>query len=557
MFSLCDLAFERSAACPGGGYTAVKGRYSKRHMLLMQWFVVLDMGDPIFSSTSPFELMHKLKTKSAYLLSLKHDKTIAAHILKKVRYSDPCSSHQWCLWHPFVKSSCPQDLLDRLFEVLIPLAAGLPTSQPLAPLDAAPPKIQLVSKLSEDHALSPLHSLEGSARDDFKRAWCLAVGAGTVPAGPFDERCVRAFASAELSGGKCGNNPLTLSPGCACELQSPDVPGAWQPQPGADSDNDSDGERVDLVAAPVKRRRRGQKTGGRGRARGARSRGRGRRIVAPAPTTVSSSSSSSSSSETSAVPRGGQGRRGRGAAGQRRSARISAAVPSAAGFREVGSSSDESSKQQRRGRKRLRGRSASLSKRRHSSSDTDTRAESQSGADSAASSASSTDTAASSSDGERGVSGAVATAAPAVVAVTMEDHRAALKLASRDLRRRRLLSCDPVVRVRLFFEYRAGAATAASAAAPSAVGAPLQFAFAYRYSAVPELDAFAELGSRDFTVRECTAAGAVIVPLTSIVRPRRRVPVPTDQLPLGWGAPALSLAAGAPARRSPEYIWVW
>ena len=91
------------------------------------------------------------------------------------------------------------------------------------------------------------------------------------------------------------------------------------------------------------------------------------------------------------------------------------------------------------------------------------------------------------------------------------------------------MSCDPVVRLRLMFEYDRR-----------------PFVFAYRYSGVPELDAFRELGSRDFTVRECTAAGAAIFPVDDIVRPRRRVPVPQDQLPLalkeGWS-------------RKAEYLW--
>ena len=51
---------------------------------------------------------------------------------------------------------------------------------------------------------------------------------------------------------------------------------------------------------------------------------------------------------------------------------------------------------------------------------------------------------------------------------------------------------------------------------------------------VPELDAFAELGSRDFTICKCAARGAVILPVSSLVRPRRIVSVPTDQLPLDW-----------------------
>ncbi len=78
-----------------------------------------------------------------------------------------------------------------------------------------------------------------------------------------------------------------------------------------------------------------------------------------------------------------------------------------------------------------------------------------------------------------------------------------------------------------------------------------QLVFAYVYEAVPELDAFAELGSRDFTIRECAARGAVIMPASSLLRPQRNVCVPTDQLPLGWQG-AVDLAG---RHRSPEYIW--
>jgi len=85
MFALLDPAFLDSNACPGGGYTSVKGRYSKRHMLLLQALVELDTGDPIFYSTDPFEMMHKLKMRPAFLLSLKHTATIARDMLKKVR----------------------------------------------------------------------------------------------------------------------------------------------------------------------------------------------------------------------------------------------------------------------------------------------------------------------------------------------------------------------------------------------------------------------------------------------------------------------------------------
>ena len=74
MFALLDLAFEDSPACPGGGYTSVRGRYTKQHWLLMQQLVEIDAGDPIFYCSDPFELMHKLMTRSAYVLSTKHRK---------------------------------------------------------------------------------------------------------------------------------------------------------------------------------------------------------------------------------------------------------------------------------------------------------------------------------------------------------------------------------------------------------------------------------------------------------------------------------------------------
>jgi hypothetical protein len=85
MFALLDLAFLDSHACPGGGYTAVRGCYSKRHMLLIQSLVELDAGDPIFYCSDPFEMIHKLKMRPAFQLSKKHTGTIAHDILKKVR----------------------------------------------------------------------------------------------------------------------------------------------------------------------------------------------------------------------------------------------------------------------------------------------------------------------------------------------------------------------------------------------------------------------------------------------------------------------------------------
>lgn len=60
------------------------GRYSKRHMLLLQELIDLDAGDPIFYSADPFEMIHKLKTRPAYSLSTKHSATVGEHILRKV-----------------------------------------------------------------------------------------------------------------------------------------------------------------------------------------------------------------------------------------------------------------------------------------------------------------------------------------------------------------------------------------------------------------------------------------------------------------------------------------
>ena len=94
------------------------------------------------------------------------------------------------------------------------------------------------------------------------------------------------------------------------------------------------------------------------------------------------------------------------------------------------------------------------------------------------------------------------------------------------------MSCDPVVRLQIFFEYLAHHVSH-------------KLVFAYYYTPVPELDAFAELGSRDFTVREFSAGGATILPASELVCPRRREPVPEGQLPENWVD-----------QRRPEYIWI-
>lgn len=85
MFALEDLAFNTSVTCPGGGYSSVLGRYSKRHLLLFGPLKEKDVGDPIYTCTAPFETIHKEKTRPAFLHSTKHSTTVAKHILQKVR----------------------------------------------------------------------------------------------------------------------------------------------------------------------------------------------------------------------------------------------------------------------------------------------------------------------------------------------------------------------------------------------------------------------------------------------------------------------------------------
>lgn len=116
-----------------------------------------------------------------------------------------------------------------------------------------------------------------------------------------------------------------------------------------------------------------------------------------------------------------------------------------------------------------------------------------------------------------------------------------------DRRQRRRLDCDPVVRISHIFEYGACSAAAASAAPVAQV--EHQYVFAYRYVPVPGMDAYDELGSRDFTVRECVAREAVILPVADLVQLRRNVPVPKWQWPVGW--PEGGRGAGC----LPEYIW--
>ena len=89
--------------------------------------------------------------------------------------------------------------------------------------------------------------------------------------------------------------------------------------------------------------------------------------------------------------------------------------------------------------------------------------------------------------------------------------RPELKAASSDRHLRHRISCDSVVSLQLLFVYgeQGGGVGAAAVAAPLPA---LQLVFVYKYKAVPTLDAYAGLGSRDLTVRECAAWGAVVLP---------------------------------------------
>jgi len=185
MFALLDLAFLNSPACPGGGYTSVRGCYAKRHLLLMQNLIETDAGDPIFYCTDPFEMMHKLMTRPAYALSTKHSANTGRDILKKVRavarpslmlalICPPLSSH------PF---AC-QNLVDRVFTLLVPLALGLPLSEPLAPLVDAPHACALTNQLPPGS--SPASRLSAPLLASFMLAWEDAVARGVAPPGPWD-----------------------------------------------------------------------------------------------------------------------------------------------------------------------------------------------------------------------------------------------------------------------------------------------------------------------------------------------------------------------------------
>ena len=238
MFALLDLAFEPSRACHGGGYSAVRGRYSKRHSLLAMPLFVMDMGDPIYVSTDPFELMHKLKTRPTLHNSLKHAATVARSILVKVRGAQM----PFLAVAPMSYALPLQDIVDRVFAILVPQAFGLPLV-PLAPLDATPLLRKLSSPLAP--AANPRATLGAARYADLLLAWGAARGDGVVPDEPFDPSRARMFNVLTLSGGECrGSNDVVLWVQSACEVPWGGAGDAWQPQPDADSDNDSVGDDV-------------------------------------------------------------------------------------------------------------------------------------------------------------------------------------------------------------------------------------------------------------------------------------------------------------------------
>lgn len=57
---------ETSRSSPGGGYTSTLAYFSKRHGLLSQMLFDEDAGDPIYTSTAPFEMLHKFKVDPGY-----------------------------------------------------------------------------------------------------------------------------------------------------------------------------------------------------------------------------------------------------------------------------------------------------------------------------------------------------------------------------------------------------------------------------------------------------------------------------------------------------------
>ena len=489
----------------------------------------------------------------------------------------------------------PQDIVDRVFANLVPQALGLPL-EPLAPLDATP----LLRKLSspEFPAAKPVATLGAARYADFLLAWGAARGGSVVPDEPFDPSRASMFNAVTLSGGECRGTNVVLRLQSACEVLWEGAGDAWQSQPDADSDNDSVGN--DIVAgAGYQSGRRGR---GRGRGRGSRrGRGRGRggavdargrewdSVAEGAVATTSDASSGNSDDgeigfrrrkqRQDGVGRGRGGRgRGRGGRGPRGSQAPRAPQSGAAAS---SSSSDEGDATHHvRGPRSTAARSASAAapapnrKRARSKespgSSTDTGYSSHSSDDTRPVSCAGGDPSSTESDesvDRGGADGDADEPAPAAAATGRPDGapqptRTQLKATSADRRRRRHLSCDPVVCLQLVFEYRArgddgaalpgGVAAAQPRLSPPAPAAALrQLVFAYKYTAVPELDAFAELGSRDFSVRACSSQGAVVLPVSSLVRPRRCERVPAEQLPEGWS----TATHVADVRRPPEYVW--
>jgi hypothetical protein len=215
----------------------------------------------------------------------------------------------------------PQDIVDRVFAILVPQAIGLPLV-PLAPLDATPLLHKLSSPLAP--AANPRATLGAARYADLLLAWGAARGDGVVPDEPFDPSRARMFNALTLSGGECrGSNDVVLWVQSACEVPWGGAGEAWQPQPDADSDNDSVGDDV-VTGVGCQSSRRGR---GRGRGRGSgRGRGTGRGRASTAGRAASASAASGASSSDSdddeeegyrrRRPQRGRAGRGRGGRGR-------------------------------------------------------------------------------------------------------------------------------------------------------------------------------------------------------------------------------------------------
>lgn len=377
--------------------------------------------------------------------------------------------------------------------------------EPLALLEAPPEARTLTSRRPVSE--KPASLLSASAYAHFVSAWSTAAGIGVVPPGPFDPALFQCYSNVVLSGGTCRETNVVLHPPAACEVTLRECRGdVWQPQPAVDSSTESEGSESldDLHVVSSKP----GKTGTKGASAG-RSGGRSHRALPASRAKAAASLEDDTDDDAEGVRE-----------------RAVKSLPASARVLRSGSAAVASSKRSAVGLKRLKreGRNGS-----DSGSDADDGHGSSSGSCRTVQgyvqggNVSSDDRSSDYSEHEKSDAGASAPAQSAL------RSRSSLKLACADRRLRRRMSCDPVVRLRLVFEYR-----------------ERSLVFAYRYSGVPEMDAFTELGSRDFTIRECLAAGAVILPVADIVRPRRRVPVPKDQVPLSlqesWS-------------RQAEYLW--